>query len=110
MTQSTPGSPLSPDPHRPADDREEVYFEGSPQLRGEAGKIIGCGLLAAALIGGGVFLVITGMWPFAIACFVLALLALVVPIIITKNIRYRISNYRIDYERGILSRRIDTLE
>jgi membrane protein YdbS with pleckstrin-like domain len=112
MTQSTPASPLPEErPHKPADDREEVYFQGSPQLRGEARSIIGWGLLAAALIAGGVFLFITpGMWPFAIACLVLAILALVIPVIFTKSVRYRISNYRIDYERGILSRRIDTLE
>jgi hypothetical protein len=27
-----------------------------------------------------------------------------------RSIRYRITNYRIDYERGILSKTIDTLE
>src|SRR5215213_2097208 len=100
MTQSTPASPLPEErPHKPADDREEVYFEGSPQLRGEARMIFGFGLLAAALIAGGVFLFITGMWPFAIGCFVLAILVLVIPVIFTKSVRYRISNYRIDYER-----------
>jgi len=111
MTQPMPESQIPEErPHKPADDREEVYYEGSPQLRGEAGKIIAAGLLAAALLAGGVFLFISGLWPFAIACFVLAILALAIPIIFTKSVRYRISNYRIDYERGILSRRIDTLE
>jgi uncharacterized membrane protein YdbT with pleckstrin-like domain len=33
-----------------------------------------------------------------------------IPIIMVKTYRYRISNYRIDYERGLLSRNIDTLE
>jgi len=32
------------------------------------------------------------------------------PILMTKTYRYRISNYRIDFERGLLSRSIDTLE
>ena len=30
--------------------------------------------------------------------------------VIVKSIRYRISNYRIDYERGIISKDINTLE
>ncbi len=32
------------------------------------------------------------------------------PLVMTRTIRYRISNYRIDYERGLLSKHIDTLE
>jgi uncharacterized membrane protein YdbT with pleckstrin-like domain len=32
------------------------------------------------------------------------------PWLTTRTVRYRISNYRIDYERGILSKNIDTLE
>ena len=30
--------------------------------------------------------------------------------ILTRSMRYRISNYRIDYERGVFSKDIDTLE
>jgi hypothetical protein len=33
-----------------------------------------------------------------------------IPKLMTKTIRYRITNYRIDFERGIFSRDIDTLE
>jgi hypothetical protein len=33
-----------------------------------------------------------------------------VPVLMAKSIRYRVSNYRIDYERGFFSRDIDTLE
>jgi hypothetical protein len=32
------------------------------------------------------------------------------PFILVRTLRYRISNYRIDYERGIFSKNIDTLE
>jgi len=112
MTQPDPtGSPTPEErPHRPADDREEVYFEGSPQLRGDAKKIFGWGLLGLLLIGGSVFLFITGMWPVALACVVLGIIAILVPIFLVRSTRYRVSNYRIDYERGIFSRRIDTLE
>jgi uncharacterized membrane protein YdbT with pleckstrin-like domain len=42
--------------------------------------------------------------------FALAILFLLVPWVLTRMRRYRISNYRIDYERGLLSKRIDTLE
>ena len=43
--------------------------------------------------------------------FILAGLAcFIVPWLRTKMIRYRISNYRIDYERGLLGKNIDTLE
>ncbi len=46
-----------------------------------------------------------------IAIFVVAgLLVLLIPVLLVKSVRYRISNYRIDFERGILSKNIDTLE
>src|SRR5439155_5522206 len=32
------------------------------------------------------------------------------PIMMLKTVTYRISNYRIDYERGVFSKNIDTLE
>jgi hypothetical protein len=31
-------------------------------------------------------------------------------VMIVKSVRYRISNYRIDFERGIFGKKIDTLE
>jgi hypothetical protein len=33
-----------------------------------------------------------------------------IPVIIMKSVRYRVSNYRIDFERGIFGKKIDTLE
>ena len=47
------------------------------------------------------------VWPVAI---VLAAICLLIPIIAIRTIRYRITNYRIDYERGLVSKNIDTLE
>ena len=101
-------------PHKPADDREEVYFHGSPLLRGEMGRLIGF-----MSIAGLIFAIPFIVWfykdafpPFwvTLICIVVAILLAVVPILMTKMYRYRISNYRIDFERGLLSRDIDTLE
>jgi membrane protein YdbS with pleckstrin-like domain len=50
------------------------------------------------------------IWWINVACIVLGLLFLLIPVLIVKSVRYRISNYRIDYERGIFGKRIDTLE
>jgi uncharacterized membrane protein YdbT with pleckstrin-like domain len=38
------------------------------------------------------------------------LILILAPIVWARTIRYRISNYRIDYERGLLSKTIDTME
>jgi hypothetical protein len=99
-------------PHKPADDREEVYYEGSPQTRAaKPGRSSPPACSAAALLaGGGLSCSSPDSGPSRSRAFVLAILAQAIPIIFTKSVRYRFSNYRIDYERGILSRRIDTLE
>ncbi len=102
--------PLVGLPHRPADDSEEVYFAGSPRLRGELGHVIGFVLLGLILAAVPFFFTAgrTALWIGAglIAGAVVAL----IPIVLTRSQRYRISNYRIDFERGVLSRTIDTLE
>jgi membrane protein YdbS with pleckstrin-like domain len=118
---SAPESDLPPQtsldessPHRAADDSEEVYFHGSPMLRGELGRLLGFSFLALLLIAipfGYWFY--KDLWPpiwVTIACIVIGIALALVPWLITKTYRYRISNYRIDFERGLLSRNIDTLE
>jgi hypothetical protein len=95
-------------PHKPADDREEVYFQGSPMLRGEVGQVLTCWLIALILIVVPFFFQLP-WWGYAIAI-VVGILVGLIPVIITKSYRYRISNYRIDFEHGILSRSIETLE
>lgn len=95
-------------PHRPADDREEIYFEGSPLLRGHVGRTLLCWIIGPILIVGPFF--ISAPWWARLAIAVIGIFLLALPLLLTRTIRYRISNYRIDYERGILSRRIDTLE
>ena len=101
-------------PHKPADDREEVYFHGSPMLRGELGKLIGFTVFAAILVAIPIaYWFYNDYWPpmwVTIPCILIGLLLMLVPWIMTKMERYRISNYRIDFERGLLSRNIDTLE
>ena len=109
-------------PHRAPDDMEEVYYQGSPLLRGALGKgflWIFCGVVLVAAGIAGLFYHLAHRMPqwehgvpwwaflalaFIGCCFVL------VPLIQSKTIRYRVSNYRIDYERGLFSKDIDTLE
>ena len=101
-------------PHKPADDKEEVYFEGSPLLRGDLGRLFIFAIIAAVIVAIPVldkkykwFPLPLWVWPVAI---VLAAVALLIPVLIIRSIRYRITNYRIDLERGLLSKNIDTLE
>ena len=102
-------------PHKPADDREEIYFQGSPMVRAEIFRIIGWGIVAVALIA--VIFVWSRFlpnhplpWYVKLVLALLAAAALLIPVVLIRSIRYRISNYRIDFERGIFSRSIDTLE
>ncbi len=108
-------SDLEPEvhPHTPADDKEEVYYEGSPLLRGDVGRMIFFGLIAAVLIA---IPILAYLYKWSLPLWVsfalvgIAIIWLFIPIIMVRTIRYRISNYRIDFERGILSKSIDTLE
>jgi hypothetical protein len=113
---STTPTPVEPsmsgpsDPHRPADDSEQVYYDGSPLLRGDLAKLFGWGALGLVLIAAGAFAGYQKLWLAALALIVLGVAAMWIPVLLARSVRYRISNYRIDYERGILGRRIDTLE
>jgi len=107
------GPPTPEAPHRPPDDAEEVYYEGSPLVRGALGKGFLWLLIAVILIGvavAGAILHWRIPWWGNLALVVAGLIAMFVPVIQSKTVRYRISNYRIDYERGFLSKDIDTLE
>jgi hypothetical protein len=113
MTQTDSTPPDDNRPHRPADDSEEVYFEGSPLLRAQIGRIFAWAFVAAVLI-----IAIFGVqrvngsspWWLTLSLVVLALIALCIPVISTRTVSYRITNYRIDYGQGLLSRNVDTLE
>ncbi|HEX4794558.1 MAG TPA: PH domain-containing protein [Humisphaera sp.] len=101
-------------PHRPADDSEQVYFEGSPVIRGAVAKglmfeAIGLLLIAIPLVIHFGFHRQVPLAAFA-ALIVAGLMVLAIPILRALTIRYRITNYRIDYERGLIGKDIDTLE
>jgi len=96
-------------PDTPGDANEIVYFEGSPTLRGSISHLLLCGLLGAGIVTGAVFLRTLGWWV-PLAGVALASLVIAIPVILIRSVRYRITNYRIDYERGFLSKDIDTLE
>lgn len=94
------------------DEEEEVYYQGSPNIRGEFEGMIGWSLLGLALIVIGIVLwvFLTIPWWINLVLIVVGLLILLIPIFVARSTHYRITNYRVDYERGILSKRIDTLE
>jgi uncharacterized membrane protein YdbT with pleckstrin-like domain len=50
------------------------------------------------------------IWWITLACVAAGLIMWFIPVLIVKSVRYRITNYRIDFERGIFGKKIDTLE
>ena len=113
MTRATTSGPGDA-PHRPADDdNEEVYFEGSPCRRSRLGRIMLCLAIGALLLATPVILGhLAGqvsIWAILGLCLA-GILVPCVPLLMLRTTRYRITNYRIDYERGVLGKNIDTLE
>ena len=102
-------------PHRPADDKEEVYYEGSPMVRGEVGmfmlwSVLGVIVLLTPFLWHFVFGKEWWPWYVVVGAVVVGVLLMVIPLLVVKQYRYRISNYRIDFERGLLGKRIETME
>jgi len=94
-------------------DHEIVYYEGRPQLRADQAKtafsmLIGLGLVALAVCSW----VMEWGWPswVGVVLILVAIVVVVLPWLIMRTTRYRITSYRIDFERGLLTKRIDTLE
>ena len=112
--QGTQTSAAQTGVHREADDTEEIYYEGSPLMRGALGKgflwIFGGVLLIALAIALPILKPHVVPWWVYLVVAIIGLILIMVPLIRSKTIRYRISNYRIDYERGLFSKDIDTLE
>jgi len=111
---ANPTSPAAPGggPHAEPDDREEVYFQGSPPVRAALGEVALSVALSLLLLAGSIVLINkhTGPWWLKLLMIFLALLLPMLPVLLAKRTRYRISNYRIDVERGLIARNIDTLE
>ena len=114
-SSSSSPQPLPHDVSAPgAKDPEKVYYEGSPLVRGNIGSLFLFFLLGALFIAGPfLYHYFQGQWPvwwLTIALIVIGLILLIAPVIWARTIRYRISNYRIDFERGLLGKTIDTTE
>jgi membrane protein YdbS with pleckstrin-like domain len=97
-----------------APDQEIVYYEGRPLLRADQAKaafwlIVGIALFCAPFIAKYAFDTTWPTWAW-IVCFVFAILAVGLPWLVMRTTRYRITSYRIDFERGLLTKKIDTLE
>lgn len=102
-------------PAKPLEEEETVYFEGRPVLRADQAKA------AMFLFGGLVLLALPVLaavfdwtwwdhrWMTPVAI-ILAIVAVVAPWLVVRTTRYRITNYRIDYERGVLKKQIDSME
>jgi membrane protein YdbS with pleckstrin-like domain len=104
----------APDHHREPGDEEVVYFDGRPLLRADQIKFGGWVVLALLLVAlpicAWLFEWSWWRWPMTLVALLIALLIVAVPWARLRSTRYRISNYRIDFERGILKKQIDTLE
>lgn len=100
----------------PAEDQEVIFYEGSPLLRGELGLVFmwfAIGLVLAAIptlwwwrnnsVDGG-----PPLWLWILVPIGLALIFF--PMIWVKRHRFKITNYRIDYEYGLVTTNIETLE
>jgi len=109
-----PASIDSQRPHKPADDTEEVYYQGSPLLRGEIGRFLLFVIFGLVLMVGPILLRTMAdvhvPWWLLLASIAIGALLIAFPVMMLKTVTYRISNYRIDYERGVFSKNIDTLE
>lgn len=96
-----------------AADQETVFYEGSPKLRGETGLMFKCLLASAALIAVPIIaqaIANRAIWWLYLLFILAAIGTLALPMLLVRRNKYRISNYRIDLEEGLLSKRIDTIE
>jgi membrane protein YdbS with pleckstrin-like domain len=101
---------------RPPSDKEEetVYYEGSPAVRGHIGRLFLFAVLGAVLIAVPfIWRYFEHYWPrwwIVLACVVAGLAVWLIPTLAVRALRYRISSFRIDFEKGLLGKKIDTLE
>jgi uncharacterized membrane protein YdbT with pleckstrin-like domain len=76
------------------------------------GSMLASFALAALLVVVPIILQMSGhgQWWLIAGGIVLALILVVAQPMLQKTLRYRITNYRIDFQRGLLTRQIDSLE
>ena len=101
------------DPHRPPDDQEEVYYEGTPLVRGRLAHIAGFTIAGLIFILSPFLLSHFNMhspWWANVVLVLIGIGLVAMPTFLVKRTRYRVTNYRIDFERGWLSTNIDTVE
>lgn len=106
--------PVEPRAVHPTPDHEEVFYQGHPKLRGEVGTTMLWGLIGLVFMVGPIVLRVmdwVNVPGMVIAIGILLGLAIIaIPPILTRRTFYRITNYRIDFDRGLLFKKSDTIE
>lgn len=85
---------------------EQIIYRGSPSLLTRFGSLFLAGLIAIASVAGVFVLHNNWLWIFA----ALALTYITGVAGVVKSIHYEVTNQRVRFRRGILSKRTDELE
>jgi uncharacterized membrane protein YdbT with pleckstrin-like domain len=113
MSQSQNPQP-SPDRKTPSPTptEEQVYYDGPPSWTGRTGPLLVSFIIAALLVVVPIILQVAGRgrWWLIAGGIILAIGVLMLQVLFQRSLRYRITNYRIDFQRGVLTRQIDSLE
>lgn len=102
-----------PSAHPLAALEEKVLFDGTPSWISRIKPICLNGVLGLLVIALPIILKVMGKavpWWVIATGFVIAIVLAFVQYAIFKSVRYRITTYRIDFERGMMTRKIDSLE
>jgi uncharacterized membrane protein YdbT with pleckstrin-like domain len=108
-------TPTDPAPRRRVEDQEEMYYQGPPSMRGNLKPFFAWGLGGLAVVAAPILLFVVTkknyppLWV-AMSLVVVGLVMMYVPVLSLRSTRYRISNLRVEWERGWLSKSIDTVE
>ncbi len=97
----------------PVDD-QVIYYEGSPKLRGEI-FTLAMWTLAGVLLMAIPFILASAMteqvsWIVYVVFIALGLICWILPSLLVRRNYFRVTNYRIDYEHGLIFKNMDTLE